>query len=70
MFKYADPSKLPGSLLEGHEDHLLSQARSELMKQEYQWASVTSLRSRNGITGRSSWIFFESRREPSRLQEE
>ena len=40
MFKYADPSKLGRSLLEGNKDHLLSQARSELMKQEYQVGSL------------------------------
>ena len=32
MFTFADPSKLGRSLLEGNKDHLLSQARSELMK--------------------------------------
>ena len=34
--KHADPSNLGGSLLEGNKDHLLSQARFELMKQEHQ----------------------------------
>ena len=36
MFKFAHPSKLGRSLLEGNKDHLLSQARSELMRQEHQ----------------------------------
>ena len=36
MFKNADPSKLGRSLLEGSKDHLLSQARSELLKQGHQ----------------------------------
>ena len=40
MFKYADPSKLGRSLLEGDNDHLLSQARSELMRQEHQGGSL------------------------------
>ena len=33
VFKHADPSNLGRSLFEGNTDHLLSQARSELMKQ-------------------------------------
>ena len=40
IFKYADPSKLGRSLLEGNKDHLLSEARSELMKQEHQGGSL------------------------------
>ena len=36
FFKHADPSNLGRSLLEGIKDHLLSQARSELMRQEHQ----------------------------------
>ena len=35
IFKNADPSNLVRSLLEGNKDHLLSQARSELIKQEH-----------------------------------
>ena len=42
MFKHADPSKLGRSLLEGNKDHLLSQARSELMRQEHQVGSLKS----------------------------
>ena len=42
IFKLADPSNLRRSLLEGNEDHLLSQARSELMNQEYQVGSLNS----------------------------
>ena len=36
VFKNADPSNLGRSLLEGNKDHLLSQARSELVRQEHQ----------------------------------
>ena len=36
VFRNDDPSNVERSLLEGNKDHLLSQARSELMKQEYQ----------------------------------
>ena len=42
VFKHADPSNLGRSLLEGNKDHLLSQARSELMKQEHQVGSLKS----------------------------
>ena len=38
--KFADPSNLGRSLLEGNEDQLLSQAISELMKQEHQVGSL------------------------------
>ena len=41
MFKCADPSKLGRSLLEGERDHLLSQARCELKKQEHQVGSLS-----------------------------
>ena len=36
VFKNADPLNLGRSLIEGNKDHLLSQARSELMRQEHQ----------------------------------
>ena len=39
MFKYADLSNMGRSLLEGDKDQLLSQPRSELMKQEHQVGS-------------------------------
>ena len=39
-FKFADPSNLRRSLLEGNEDHLHSQARSDLMNQDYQVGSL------------------------------
>ena len=36
VFEHAEPSNLERSLFEGNEDHLLHQARSDLMKQEHQ----------------------------------
>ena len=36
IFKFADPSNLGRSLLQGNKDHLLCQARSELVKQAHQ----------------------------------
>ena len=65
IFKYADPSKLGRSLLEGDSDHLLSQARSELTRQEHQGGSLKNCIgelqqqaycSMIGITRRSTWI--------------
>ena len=40
MFKYADPSNLGRSLLEGNKDNLFSQARSELVRQGHQVGSL------------------------------
>ena len=36
VFRIADPSNVGRSLLEGNKDHLLSQPKSELMRQEHQ----------------------------------
>ena len=40
--KNANPSNLGRSLLEGNKDHLLGQARSDLMKQELQVESLNN----------------------------
>ena len=42
FYRNADPSNLGRSLLEGNKDHLLSQARSELVKQEHQVRSLNT----------------------------
>ena len=42
VFKDADPSNQGRSLLEANKDHLLSQARSELVKQEHQVGSLNN----------------------------
>ena len=42
VFRVAEPSSAGKSLLDGHKDHLLNQARSELMKQEYQVGSLNN----------------------------
>ena len=42
FFKHADPSNLGRFLLEGKKNHWLSQARSELMKQERQVGSLNA----------------------------
>ena len=42
VFKNADPSNMRRSFLEGHYDHLLSQAKSELMRQEHQVGSLSN----------------------------
>ena len=78
MFNYADSSKLGRSLLEGKKDHLLRQARSELMKQEHQVVSlnscITELQQQACAQGLelqdAHHGYFESRREQSRPQEE
>ena len=42
VFKNADPPNVGRSLLEGNKDHLLSQAKSELMIQEHQNGSLNN----------------------------
>ena len=42
VLRNANPSNLRGSLLEGNKDHLLNQARSELMKQELQVGALNN----------------------------
>ena len=42
VFKHADSSNLGRSLLEGNKDHLLSQAKSEFMRQEHQVGSLNN----------------------------
>ena len=42
VFRNANPSNLRGSLLEGNKDHLLNQARCELMKQELQVGALNN----------------------------
>ena len=77
IFKYADPSKLGRSYLEGNIDHLLSQARSQLLKQEHQVGSLNSCINElqqqahaQGLELRDAHHgYVESRREQARLQE-
>ena len=78
IFKNADPSNLWKSLLEGNENHLLSQAISDLMKQELQVESLNNCVSelqQQAFAQRlevqdSQHGDVESRREQDRLQEE
>ena len=77
VFRNADPSNYRGSLLESNKDHLLSQARSDLTKQELH---VESLNKCIGEVQRQTdkqrlalqdaqYGFVESGREQIRLQE-
>ena len=43
VFRFADTAHIERSLLDGNKDHLLNQARSELMKQEHQVGSLNNL---------------------------
>ena len=78
LFKYAGTSKLGRSLLEGNKDHLLSHARSDLMRQEHQ---VGSLKNCIGEIQQQAYAqglelqdvhhgSIESRKEEARLQAE
>ena len=42
VFRFADPANVGTSLPDGNKDHLLNQARSELMKQEHQVESLNN----------------------------
>ena len=78
MFKYADPSKVGRSLLERNKGHLLSQARSELMRQEHQVGSLNSCINELQQEAYAQGLelqdahhgYVESRREQARLQED
>ena len=41
FFRNANPANVAKSLLDGNRDHLLTQARSELMKQEHKVESLS-----------------------------
>ena len=78
MFKFVDPSKLRRYLLEGNKDHLLSEAKSELMRQEHQVESLNSCINELQQQAYAQGLelqdarhgYLESRREQSRVQEE
>ena len=78
VFRNADPSNVGRSLLEGKKDHLLSQAKSELMRQEHQVGSLNICISELQQQAHAQRLevqdaqhgYFESRREQVRLQEE
>ena len=77
LFKHADPSKFGRARLGCDKDRLLSQARSELMKQEHQFGPLNScineLQQKAYVQGLESQDahqgYVESRREQARLQE-
>ena len=78
VFKNADPSNPGRSLLEGNKDHLLSQGRSEIMKQEHQVGSLNNCIDELQQQAYAQRLeledahhgYVESRRERLRLQEE
>ena len=78
VFRFADPANIRKSLLDGNKDHLLNQARSELMKQEHQVESLNSCIDELQQQAYAQRLeledahhgFIGSRREQSRLQEE
>ena len=78
VFKNADPSNLGWSLLKGNRDHLLNQAKSELMRQEQQVGSVNNCISELQQQPCAQRLelqdaqhgYIESRRDQVRLQEQ
>ena len=78
VFRFADPANVGKSLLDGNKDHLLNQARSELMKQEHLVGSLnkcTHVLQQQAYAQRleledAHHVYIESRREQARRQEE
>ena len=78
IIQNANPSNLGRSLLEGKKDHLLSQTRSDLMKQELQVESINNCISELQQQVQAQRLelqdaqhgYVQSRREQVRLQEE
>ena len=78
VFRNADPSNEERSLLEGNKDHLLSQAKSELMRQEHQVGSLNNCISELQQQAHAQRLelqdaqhgYLESRREQVRLEED
>ena len=76
--RFADPTNVGKSLLDGNLDRLLNQARSEIMKQEHQVESLNSCINELQQQAYAQRMELhdahhgnvESRREQSRLQEE
>ena len=77
IFRCANPSKMGRSLLDGNKDHLLSQARSELLKQEHQVGSLNSCVNELQQQAHAQGLelqdthhgYIESRREQARPEE-
>ena len=78
FFRFSNPVNVAKSLLDGNRDHMLAEARSELMKQKYK---VESLNTCTSDLQRQTYAqrleledahhgYVESRREQVRLQEE
>ena len=78
VFRVAEPSSAGKSLLDGNKDHLLNQARSELMKQEYQVGSLNNCINEVQQQAYAQRLeledahhgYVESRQEQVRLQED
>ena len=79
MFRNANPSTLRGSLLEGNQDHLLNQARSDLAKQNLHVESLhkcigeqqqQQTEEQRLAQQDAQYRFVQSRREQVRLQED
>ena len=77
VFRNANPSNLRGTLLEGDKDHLLNQARSDLLKQELHVTLNKCIGELQRQTEEqrlasqdAQYRFVECRREQVRLQEE
>ena len=78
VFRNSNPANAAKSLLDGNRDHLLTQTRSELMKQEQKVESLNNCKSELQQQAHARRLemedthhgYVQSRREQVRLQEE
>ena len=78
VFRFADPANVGKSLFDGNKDHLLDQARSELIRQEHQVGSLDNCINELQQQAYAQRLeleeahhgYIETRREQSRLHEE
>ena len=66
IFRFSNPANFAKSLLDGNRDHLLTQARSELMKHEHQVGSLNTC-SINELQQQTYAQRLEIGRRPSRI---
>ena len=59
FFRFSNPVNAAKSLLDGNRDHLLAEARSELMKQEYKLESLNTCTSELQRQTHSQWLELE-----------
>ena len=70
VFRFSDPANVGKSFLDGNKDHLLHQARSEIVEQVVSMSFSNKRMIKDWNWRTPHHVYIESRREQSRLQEE